>query len=75
MTHDRTQVERIVCLVAMQKDRHAGDGDVGQQQRDADVTPGREFYEAAKFHGWPRVTGLYGSPSGNGKNPGGPGFW
>lgn len=39
---DRVQFQSTVRLVAMQEDRHAGNGDVGQDQRHANRCPGTE---------------------------------
>ena len=42
------QVERAVRLRAVQEDRDAGDGDVGQHQRDDDVAPPRQRHQAVR---------------------------
>ena len=57
MAYRRAQVERVMRLVAMQVNRHAGDGDVRQPQRDDDVTPGRQTQQAIKRHHRPRMSG------------------
>ena len=41
MTDDGMEIERPVGLLTMEKDRDAGDSDVGQDQRDEYVTPPR----------------------------------
>ena len=42
------QVERAVRLVAVQEDGDAGDGDVGQPQRDQHIAPPRQMNQTAR---------------------------
>ena len=47
MTDDRVQVQRTVGLVTVQVDRHAGDRDMGHDQRVHDHLPDRQVEQTA----------------------------
>ena len=48
MTHPRMQLERMVRLVAVKKNRDRYDGDVGQNDGRNDAAPPREVKYAGK---------------------------